>query len=182
MVNPGLYQQHFWSHSIRLFQRNVRQRFFDLTVYLMSTWEPKQQAGYHSERIVDLAECHMYSCAGTNKSQCIYGELGLVVANRRFDFIRVLYMVVCNTTFVLDLVARFIPGKYNIEATLNQAVLHKHIGLTTVAAYDATLLQIWRIASPLHFSEHLWDNELLIFFIIADDKAFLQNPLNFQAT
>lgn len=120
----------------------------------------------------------MDSCAGTNKSQFVYGGLGLIVATGRLDCIHVLYMVVGHTKFGPDLVARSIAGKYNKEDTFNQAMLNQHISnFATVAAYDATLLQSWRRATPMLFRSIEGIMSYRSFYILADDGEVSLNSV-----
>lgn len=136
----------------------------------MNRPEEGSVSGRNAEPFIRLVEYHMDSCAGTNKSQFVYGGLGLIVATGKLDCIHVLYMVVGHTKFGPDLVARAIAGKYNSEDTLNHAMLNKHIGnFATFAAYDATLLQSWRRATPMLFRSIDGIMSYRSFFILGDD-------------
>lgn len=121
---------------------------------------------------------HMDSCAGTNKSQYVFGGLGMLAATGVLDAIQVHYMVVGHTKFGPDLVARAIAGEYQRQDTFNHAHLIGHISKYASAhGYDEELLLSWRRASHLLFSAIPGIMSYRCFFILADDGNVSLQPV-----
>lgn len=85
---------------------------------------------------------HMESCPGTNKSQILYGGLGLMLSVGLLDCFIIVYMVVGHTKLGPDIVA---AGVHNSTDSFSHGQLVLMMTpYATAGAYDEKVLHTWK--------------------------------------
>jgi hypothetical protein len=92
----------------------------------------------------------MDNCAGTNKSQFVFGGFALLLTLGLLDVVRPRFMIAGHTKFGPDVVAQKIAEKYNKADVFNHAQLNERAAHhASVKAYDGTaMLRTYRACTP----------------------------------
>jgi hypothetical protein len=116
----------------------------------------------------------MDNCAGTNKSQFVFGGFALLLTLRLLDVVRPRFMIAGHTKFGPDVVAQKIAEKYNKADVFNHAQLNERAAHhASVKAYDGTaMLRTYRACTPSLFGAVTHINSYRLFTLVRDDGLF----------
>ncbi len=116
----------------------------------------------------------MDNCAGTNKSQFVFGGFALLLTLGLLDVVRPRFMIAGHTKFGPDVVAQKIAEKYNKSDVFNHAQLNERVAHhATVKAYDGTdMLRTYRACTPSLFGAVTNINSYRQFMLVRDDGFF----------
>ncbi|KAJ1616685.1 hypothetical protein T492DRAFT_1104977, partial [Pavlovales sp. CCMP2436] len=116
----------------------------------------------------------MDNCAGTNKSQFVFGGFALLLTLGLLDVVRPRFMIAGRTKFGPDVVAQKIAGQYNKADVFNHAQLNERAALhASVKAYDGTaMLRTYRACTPSLFRAVTHINSYRLFTLVRDDGLF----------
>jgi len=116
----------------------------------------------------------MDNCAGTNKSQFVFGGFALLLTLGLLDVVRPRFMIAGHTKFGPDVVAQKIAGQYNKADVFNHAQLNERAALhASVKAYDGTaMLRTYRACTPSLFRAVTHINSYRLFTLVRDDGLF----------
>jgi TPR repeat protein len=116
----------------------------------------------------------MDNCAGTNKSQFVFGGFALLLTLGLLDVVRPRFMIAGHTKFGPDVVAQKIAEKYNKADVFNHAQLNERAAHhASVKAYDGTaMLRTYRACTPSLFGAVTHINSYRLFTLVRDDGLF----------
>jgi len=122
---------------------------------------------------------NMDNCAGTNKSQYMFGCVAILVMLGYFDAIKLFFQLQGHTKFDPDVAAQKVAGAFSGGDTFNHGMLNDHMSAHVRAtAYDERLLKDWRAITPFIFDSIDNITSYRQFYFLADDgKLNLGIPL-----
>lgn len=120
---------------------------------------------------------NMDNCAGTNKSQYMFGCVALLIMLGHLDAICLQFMLQGHTKFDPDAAAQKTAGAFNSGDTFNHGMLNELFSAhVKVTAYDETILKNYRAVTPLLFEAVNSISSYRQFLFLADDGSLNLGP------
>ena len=112
----------------------------------------------------------MDNCAGTNKSQFMFGAIGLLLAFGVIDACLIFFMIPGHTKFECDKAARHTAGGFQHADVFNHGMLNQLFSrYVTARAYNGDVLLLLKEVTPELFTEIPGISSHRSFILVADD-------------